>query len=242
MEKIMLFCVFSYRIIQISSSEHDVTLLRFRLTESISLNCNMTDKFRMAWYHQNPDSGRLTLLLSAKIWSSLHTEYSQNSRMRVYGDRMSISLNIIGLMESDSGLYYCGTGHTFNSVMYFDKPIRLVMEEKLTDREDKVHSITDLSEDDEIRDASEHNVTLLRFQLNETLTLNCNMTDKAEMTWYHQNPESGRLTMLIFAIWPLRLSVSGIWQARFQPIHNAHSPLSTNQSHLPRIKDPIKAL
>ncbi|XP_059411552.1 uncharacterized protein LOC132144953 isoform X2 [Carassius carassius] len=150
MENIMLFCVFSYRIIQISSSEHDVTLLRFRLNGSISLNCNMTYKHEIAWYHQNPESGQLTLLLSAKNSSSLHIKYSQNNRMSVHGDRMSISLNIIGLMESDSGLYFCGTGHTFNSVIYFNKPIRLVMEEKLTDREDKVQSITDPPEDDEI--------------------------------------------------------------------------------------------
>ncbi|XP_042601994.1 uncharacterized protein LOC109059208 isoform X1 [Cyprinus carpio] len=150
MEKIMLFCVFSYRIIQISSSdvsEHNVTLLRFRLNENITMNCSINDRFtninEIAWYHQNPESGRLTLLLSAKIWSSLHIQYSQNRRMRVHGDRKSISLDIIGLMESDSGLYFCGIT---NLIMYFDKPIRLVMEDKLTDREDKVQSVTDLPE------------------------------------------------------------------------------------------------
>uniref|UniRef100_A0A8C1WUR2 Ig-like domain-containing protein n=1 Tax=Cyprinus carpio TaxID=7962 RepID=A0A8C1WUR2_CYPCA len=119
-------------IIQISSSdvsEHNVTLLRFRLNENITMNCSINDRFtninEMAWYHQNPESGRLTLLLSAKSWSSLHIEYSQNRRMRVHGDRKNISLDIIGLMESDSGLYFCGIT---NLIMYFDKPIRLVME------------------------------------------------------------------------------------------------------------------
>ncbi|XP_059411546.1 uncharacterized protein LOC132144952 isoform X4 [Carassius carassius] len=103
----------------------------------------------MAWYHQNPDSGRLTLLLSAKNWPSLNIQYSQNNRMRVHGDVESItaSLDIIGLTESDSGLYFCGTT---NLIMYFNKPIRLVMEDKLTDREDKVQSVTDPPEDDEI--------------------------------------------------------------------------------------------
>ncbi|XP_042601989.1 uncharacterized protein LOC109081328 isoform X1 [Cyprinus carpio] len=206
MEKIMLFCVFSYLIIQISSSglsEHDVTLLRFRLNENITLNCSINDqftyRFEMAWYHQNPESGRLTLLLSAKNWPSLHIQYSQNNRMRVHGDVESntASLDIIGLTESDSGLYFCAIVH---SILYFDKPIRLVMEDKLTDREDKVQSVTDPSVDDKIPDASEHNVTLLRFQLNETITLNCSMTHTYEIAWYHQDPESGRLTLLIFAI------------------------------------------
>ncbi|XP_026104171.1 uncharacterized protein LOC113075703 isoform X2 [Carassius auratus] len=153
MEKIMLFCVFSYLIVQISSSEHNVTLLRFRQNESITLNCSIkeqfTYRFEMAWYHQNPESGRLTLLLSAKNWPSLNIQYSQNNRMRVHGDVESItaSLDIIGLTESDSGLYFCGTT---NLIMFFNKPIRLVMEDKLTDREEKVQSITDPPEDDEI--------------------------------------------------------------------------------------------
>ncbi|XP_059411543.1 uncharacterized protein LOC132144952 isoform X2 [Carassius carassius] len=153
MEKIMLFCVFSYLIVQISSSEHNVTLLRFRQNENITLNCSINEqftyRFEMAWYHQNPDSGRLTLLLSAKNWPSLNIQYSQNNRMRVHGDVESItaSLDIIGLTESDSGLYFCGTT---NLIMYFNKPIRLVMEDKLTDREDKVQSVTDPPEDDEI--------------------------------------------------------------------------------------------
>ncbi|XP_052439521.1 uncharacterized protein LOC127978689 isoform X2 [Carassius gibelio] len=158
MEKIMLFCVFSFLIVQISSSdvsENDVTLLRFRLNESITLNCSINKQFtysspfEMAWYHQNPESGRLTLLLSAKNWPSLNIEYSQNNRMRVHGDveSITVSLDIIGLTESDSGLYFCGTT---NLIMFFNKPIRLVMEDKLTDREDKVQSVTDPPEDDEI--------------------------------------------------------------------------------------------
>ncbi|KAK2887755.1 hypothetical protein Q8A67_015983 [Cirrhinus molitorella] len=38
----------------------------------------------------------------------------------------------------------------FNTEMHFNKPIRLVMEDKATDREDKVHSITEPPENVEI--------------------------------------------------------------------------------------------
>ncbi|KAF4100966.1 uncharacterized protein LOC131525823 isoform X3 [Onychostoma macrolepis] len=147
MEKVMLFWVFSYRIIQISSSdvsEHDVTL-RFRLNGNISLNCNTTNKIIMSWYHQNPDTGRLTLLIY-----TLYKNYKkyQNHRMRITGKvgTNTASLVITNLTESDSGLYFCGTCVSMYSEMYFNKPIRLVME----DKEDKVHSVTEPPEDVEI--------------------------------------------------------------------------------------------
>ncbi|KAF4100920.1 uncharacterized protein LOC131525120 [Onychostoma macrolepis] len=149
MEKVMLFCVFSYRIVQISSSDvsgHDVTLLRFRLNEKISLNCNMTGKIRTAWYHQNPDTGRLTLLLSTI--SDTFQNY-QNYRIFTRIGTNTASLVITDLTESDSGLYFCGTS-MFLDEMHFDKPIRLVMEDELTDREDKAHSVTEPPEDVEI--------------------------------------------------------------------------------------------
>ncbi|KAF4100924.1 uncharacterized protein LOC131526062 [Onychostoma macrolepis] len=147
MEKVMLFCVFLYRIIQITSSdisEHDVTLLRFRLNGNISLNCNTTDKIRMSWYHQNPDTGRLTLLLYA--FYKMYTSY-QSHRMTFMGNvgTTTASLVITDLTESDAGLYFCGTS-MHSDVMNFDKPIRLVME----DKEDKVHSVTEPPEDVEI--------------------------------------------------------------------------------------------
>ncbi|XP_026104168.1 uncharacterized protein LOC113075702 isoform X1 [Carassius auratus] len=150
MEKIMLFCVFSYLIVQISSSdasEHNVTLLRFQLNESITLNCSMTDKHVIAWYHQNPESGQLTLLIFAFAMGRIRELVSnrQNTRVIVKADRSrnTASLDITGLMESDSGLYFCGT-RSVNSDMQFEKPIRLQIE----DREDKVQSVTDPPEEE----------------------------------------------------------------------------------------------
>ncbi|XP_026145071.1 uncharacterized protein LOC113119666 [Carassius auratus] len=159
MEKIMLFCAVSYRIIQITSndvSEHDVSIFRVRLNESITLNCSMTDRYEISWYHQNPESGRLTLLMSAKTSSvagrKLLVRFKQNwSRLTVHADVdiNTVSLVISGLTESDSGLYFCGT----KSVeMHFNKPIRLKIQDKSTDREDKVQSVTDPPEEDEITD------------------------------------------------------------------------------------------
>ncbi|XP_016309057.1 uncharacterized protein LOC107663361 isoform X1 [Sinocyclocheilus anshuiensis] len=145
MEKVMLFCVFSYLTVQITSSdvsEHDVSLLRLRLNESISLNCSMTDTYEIAWYHQNPESGRLTLLIFAMGRTKELYTIDQNSRVRVKVDMWSktISLLISGLTESDSGLYFCGTKSNPVSEMHFEKPIRIQIEDKLTDREDEAHS------------------------------------------------------------------------------------------------------
>ncbi|XP_059411559.1 uncharacterized protein LOC132144955 isoform X2 [Carassius carassius] len=133
MEKIMLFCVFSYLIVQISSSdasEHNVTLLRFQLNESITLNCNMTYNHEIAWYHQNPESGRLTLVHFATALMKENHMMNQNRHLAVIVDRIrnTGSLVMTGLMESDSGLYFCGTRSGYSD-MHFEKPIRLQIED-----------------------------------------------------------------------------------------------------------------
>ncbi|XP_051729479.1 uncharacterized protein LOC127501516 [Ctenopharyngodon idella] len=146
MEKILFFCIFLYRILQITSSdvsEHNVTLLRFQLNGTISLKCNVTENHEITWYHQNPDSGQITLLMSPKDYRNQHMGSN------------TVSLVINKLNESNSGLYFCGrtySGHSGYSAMYFDKPIRLQLEDKLTDREDKVHNVTEPPEDVEITD------------------------------------------------------------------------------------------
>ncbi|XP_052439531.1 uncharacterized protein LOC127978691 isoform X1 [Carassius gibelio] len=152
MEKIMLFCVFSFLIVQISCSgvpEHNVTLLRFRLNESITLNCNMTYNHVIAWYHQNPESGQLTMLIFATATGRIRELALNRQNTHLTEDRRTkiVSLVMTELMESDSGLYFCGT-RLMNSDMQFEKPIRLQIE----DREDKVQSVTDPPEDDENTD------------------------------------------------------------------------------------------
>ncbi|KAL1254915.1 hypothetical protein QQF64_012976 [Cirrhinus molitorella] len=154
MEKVMFFCVFSYRIIQISSSdvsEHNVTLVRFQLNENISLNCNGSNRqTKAAWYHQNPDTGRLTLLLTVYYKDyTVNYQYKYHVKLNGYGGNNT--LVIIGLTESDSGLYFCGTSmDSHYTPMQFHKPIRLVMEDKATDREGTVHSVTEAPENVEI--------------------------------------------------------------------------------------------
>ncbi|XP_058610059.1 uncharacterized protein LOC131526017 isoform X2 [Onychostoma macrolepis] len=128
-------------------SEHDVSVLRFQLNESITLNCSFTDMHDMAWYHQNPESGRLTILIFARsIGTKLFTDY-QNSRLTITADMLTktASLVITGLIQSDSGLYFCGT-RSVNSDMRFGNPIRIQIEEKLTDSEDEAHSDAEITD------------------------------------------------------------------------------------------------
>ncbi|KTF71807.1 hypothetical protein cypCar_00047395 [Cyprinus carpio] len=70
-----------------------------------------------------------------------------NTRATVKADIWSntVSLIITGLMESDSGLYFCGT-RSATSEMHFEKPIRLQIEDKLTDREDEAHSDVEITD------------------------------------------------------------------------------------------------
>ncbi|KAI2653247.1 T cell receptor alpha variable 17 [Labeo rohita] len=136
MEKLMFFCAFSYRIIQITSSDaadHDPSILRVQPNENIRLNCSMTDKYEISWYHQNLNSGQLTLLMAAKTSSvagrKLLVRYNQNwSRLKVNADVEinTVTLDISGITESDSGLYFCGT-KSVTSEMHFNKPIRLLI-------------------------------------------------------------------------------------------------------------------
>ncbi|ROK64943.1 hypothetical protein DPX16_1168 [Anabarilius grahami] len=199
----------------------------------------------IAWYHQDPDSGELKKILmsvNGDIWESHQIDRQRQRHIAM--DK--VSLVIKNLKESDSGLYFCGRSFR-HSVTHFDKPIRLQLEDKLTDREDKVHSVTEPPEDVEITDGvtvtervlifsgvglavfvfflttvvtggiihhhgwrkgwaaakladvSEHNVTLLRFQLNGNVSLKCNKTSRHDTAWYRQDPDSGQLKLLLWS-------------------------------------------
>ncbi|CAM4640441.1 unnamed protein product [Leuciscus chuanchicus] len=158
MEKFILFCVFSsWNMLIITSDvpEDEVSLFRVELKDRISLNCNMTHRYEIAWFHQY--SQQLTQLISAKTSNTagrkLLVTYNLNkSRLKVDADIeiTTVTLVINGVTEADSGLYFCGTKSVLSSEMHFQKPIRLEIEDKLTDREDKDNSVTEPPEDVEI--------------------------------------------------------------------------------------------
>ncbi|XP_042610743.1 uncharacterized protein LOC122144133 [Cyprinus carpio] len=136
MEKcVFFFCVFSCWTTQPTSSDVSVRgsfdLLRVQKGENISLNCSMTKRYEVAWYHLSSEG--LILLISVKkdkIGRNLLTNYDRNdAHLKLTTDSWitSVSLVISGVTESDSGLYFCGTKSN-TPEMFFDKPIRLEIE------------------------------------------------------------------------------------------------------------------
>ncbi|XP_048059260.1 uncharacterized protein LOC125275946 isoform X2 [Megalobrama amblycephala] len=136
MEKVMFFfCVFSYWIMQITSSDASVRgssdLLKVQMGENIILNCSVRNRYEVAWYHLR--SEELILLISAekdKAGRKLLINYNQNkTRLKITADSWvtRVSLTISGVSESDSGLYFCGIKSDAPE-MHFDKPIRLEIE------------------------------------------------------------------------------------------------------------------
>ncbi|XDV33526.1 hypothetical protein PO909_003912, partial [Leuciscus waleckii] len=106
--------------------------------ENITLNCSMRNRYEVAWYHLR--SEELVLLISAekdKTGRKLLINYNPNSnRMEITADSWitRVSLTISGVTESDSGLYFCGIKSDAPE-MFFDKPIRLEIEETKTEVE-----------------------------------------------------------------------------------------------------------
>ncbi len=107
-----------------------MSVLRFQMNGNISLNCSFTHISDIAWYHQNPESGRLTLLIFARSFGKTLFTDKQNSHLTVEADMLSktVSLVITGLTESDSGLYFCGAISISALEMHFEKPIRIQIE------------------------------------------------------------------------------------------------------------------
>ncbi|XP_077086343.1 uncharacterized protein LOC143738200 isoform X2 [Siphateles boraxobius] len=134
MEKVIFFCVFSYWIMQIISSDLSVggsSDVRVQIGENITLNCSMRNRYEVSWYLFR--SEELVLLISAekdKTGRKILNNYNPNSnRVKMTSDSWvtRVSLTISGVTESDSGLYFCGIKSDAPE-MHFDKPIRLEIE------------------------------------------------------------------------------------------------------------------
>ncbi|XP_026088225.1 uncharacterized protein LOC113062528 isoform X2 [Carassius auratus] len=106
-------------------------LLRVQKGENISLKYNMSNRKEIAWYHLR--AKRFKLLISAQTditRRKLLTTYNPNrTRLKISTDPWitRATLEISGVTESDSGLYFCGT-KSDTTEMHFDRPIRLEIE------------------------------------------------------------------------------------------------------------------
>ncbi|KAL7858851.1 hypothetical protein AOLI_G00189530 [Acnodon oligacanthus] len=98
--------------------------------ESITLTCDITGKYEVAWYHLNSMLEELTLLIFAKktrTRKSLPFSYNKNeSRFVLLADSeiTVANLTIIALGKDDLGLYFCGTTAEW-SQMLFARAIKL---------------------------------------------------------------------------------------------------------------------
>ncbi|RXN38543.1 hypothetical protein ROHU_001014 [Labeo rohita] len=103
-------------------------LLRVQKGESISLNCSMRNRYEINWYLLRYE--KLDLLISAekdKTGRRLLINYNPYvTRVKMTADTWvtRATVDISGVTESDSGLYFCGTKSDAPE-MFFDKPIRL---------------------------------------------------------------------------------------------------------------------
>ncbi|KAL7858741.1 hypothetical protein AOLI_G00188430 [Acnodon oligacanthus] len=128
----LLFGTFRLCLLQRTSSDHRSV----HPGENITLQCDITADYEISWYHQS--SEEMKLLVSAgkdKLNKSFslnhnvdegHYDGSENTR--------SVSLMIIGVDESDLGLYYCG-GRGQKSLLQFGKAIRLTFADAENDEE-----------------------------------------------------------------------------------------------------------
>ncbi|KAL7858726.1 hypothetical protein AOLI_G00188280 [Acnodon oligacanthus] len=91
--------------------------------ENITLDCDITANSEISWYHQS--SEEMKLLVSAgknKLNKSFFL--SHNVDEGHYDTRGNVGLEIIGVNETDLGLYYCG-GRNGSHPIHFGKAIRL---------------------------------------------------------------------------------------------------------------------
>ncbi|KAK2887756.1 hypothetical protein Q8A67_015984 [Cirrhinus molitorella] len=111
-------------------------LLRVQKGESISLNCSMTNRYEIAWYLLRSEQ-QLDLLISAekdKTGRRLLINYNPYvTRVKITADTWVTRATIVisGATESDVGLYFCGTKSDAPE-MFFDKPIKLEIEDEIS--------------------------------------------------------------------------------------------------------------
>lgn len=129
-----------------SGVQGSFALLRVQKGGNISLNCSMENRHEVAWYHLT--SEEFILLISVKkdkTGNTLLTNFNQNiTRLKITTDTLitTVSLNILGVTESDSGIYSCGTKKN-TPEMFFEKPIRLEIEGLFVTEKSKEVDITD---------------------------------------------------------------------------------------------------
>ncbi|KAI4874133.1 hypothetical protein NFI96_015846, partial [Prochilodus magdalenae] len=111
-----------------SRGSSSTTSLIIHPGKNITLPCNVSFHNGMVWYQQS--SNELKLIMSV-TWARFENEYvvdynANSSHFQPLEGSMnsSVSLVIIGVGESDAGLYYCG-GRLGGQSMRFGKTIRL---------------------------------------------------------------------------------------------------------------------
>ncbi|KAI4904354.1 hypothetical protein NFI96_032397, partial [Prochilodus magdalenae] len=95
--------------------------------DNITLHCDITVDHEISWYHQS--SEEMMVLITAgkrRVGRSFSLNYNLNEDH--YDGIMissSVDLVIVGVSETDLGLYYCGGRNNTNHVQ-FGKAIRLI--------------------------------------------------------------------------------------------------------------------
>ncbi|KAL6473345.1 hypothetical protein MHYP_G00169060 [Metynnis hypsauchen] len=98
--------------------------------ENITLICDITDKYEVAWYHLNSMLEELTLLIFAektRTRKSLPFSYNKNESRFVLSADSEITiarLTVVEVGKDDLGLYFCGTTAEW-SQMHFARAIKL---------------------------------------------------------------------------------------------------------------------
>ncbi|KAI4901875.1 hypothetical protein NFI96_026940, partial [Prochilodus magdalenae] len=94
---------------------------------NITLHCDITVELEISWYHQS--SEEMMVLITAikgKLSKSFFLNYNLNEgHYDGIMNSSSVDLVIVGVNETDLGLYYCGGRNNTNHIQ-FGKAIRLI--------------------------------------------------------------------------------------------------------------------